>query len=105
MRVSLISVHSSRPPKAQPDCRPAAVKRHLERTLSSSDASGKFEEYTSRVANANLTNREARLVARDIAGEDIKWDWDLPRTKEGYYHYKSGVAVRTDAACSASSFD
>ena len=48
----------------------------------------------SKVAHANMTNREARLVAKDIAGSEVKWDWDLPRTKEGYYHYKGGVAVR-----------
>lgn len=47
----------------------------------------------SKVVNADLTNREARLVAKEIAGEEVKWDWDLPRTKEGYYHYQGGVAV------------
>lgn len=32
-------------------------------------------------------------MAKEVAGEEIKWDWDLPRTKEGYYHYQAGVAV------------
>ncbi|SCV70860.1 BQ2448_3622 [Microbotryum intermedium] len=67
------------------------VQRHLERTLSASEAKTKFDDYKSRVGEANLTNREARRVAKDVVGEEVKWDWDLPRTKEGYYHYKGGV--------------
>ncbi|KAK4703380.1 isocitrate lyase, partial [Phenoliferia sp. Uapishka_3] len=68
-----------------------AVKLHLERTLSASDASSKFATYKSRVANAFLSNREARFVAKEVVGEEVKWDWNLPRTKEGYYHYQGGV--------------
>lgn len=71
-----------------------AVQNHLERTLSASDASSKLAAYTARVAGAPITNREARVIAKEIAGSEVKWDWDLPRTKEGYYHYKGGVAVR-----------
>jgi isocitrate lyase len=72
----------------------AAVENHLKRTLSASDASSKFETYKQRVAGADLSNREARLVAKEIIGEDVQWDWDLPRTKEGYYHYQGGMQVR-----------
>ncbi|GAA5955579.1 hypothetical protein JCM8115_006795 [Rhodotorula mucilaginosa] len=68
-----------------------AVENHLKRTLSASDASAKFETYKQRVAGADLSNREARLVAKEIIGEDVQWDWDLPRTKEGYYHYQGGM--------------
>lgn len=32
-------------------------------------------------------------MAKEVVGTEVKWDWDLPRTKEGYYHYKGGVAV------------
>jgi len=41
--------------------------------------------------SAGLSNTEARLVARDILGTDIFWDWDLPRTREGYYHFTGGI--------------
>lgn len=72
-------------------CHLAAVKRYLERTASATDATDKFEAYQSAVAGANLTNREARKVARDIVGAEIAWDWELPRTREGYYRYQGGV--------------
>ncbi|KAK4057833.1 mitochondrial 2-methylisocitrate lyase [Microbotryomycetes sp. JL221] len=68
-----------------------AVKRHLERNLSTQEAESKFKQYESQVKDANLTNREARLIAKDIVGQEIQWDWDLPRTREGYYHYQGGV--------------
>ncbi|KAG9038853.1 hypothetical protein FRB95_014402 [Tulasnella sp. JGI-2019a] len=44
-----------------------------------------------RQESAEKSNSEARLIARDIIGRDVTWDWDLPRTREGYYHYKGGV--------------
>ncbi|GAA5959522.1 hypothetical protein JCM21900_004528 [Sporobolomyces salmonicolor] len=70
-----------------------AVERHFQRTLSSSDASSKFAEYKSRVAGEGIivSNREARVIAKEICGEEVAWDWDLPRTKEGYYHYRGGL--------------
>ncbi|KAJ7150208.1 isocitrate lyase [Mycena filopes] len=37
------------------------------------------------------SNSEAREVATDILGEPVFWDWDLPRTREGYYHVTGGT--------------
>ncbi|GAA5822114.1 hypothetical protein JCM3770_000414 [Rhodotorula araucariae] len=70
-----------------------AVERHLQRTHSASDASAKFEQYKARIEGASLSNREARTFAKEIVGEEVGWDWDLPRTKEGYYHYRGGMAA------------
>ncbi|KAL0951733.1 hypothetical protein HGRIS_008407 [Hohenbuehelia grisea] len=42
-------------------------------------------------ASSGKSNNEAREIAKDILGENVFWDWDLPRTKEGYYHYTGGV--------------
>lgn len=36
------------------------------------------------------SNFEARKVARSILGEDVFFDWDAPRTREGYYRLKGG---------------
>lgn len=33
----------------------------------------------------------ARDIAADIVGEPVFWDCDLPRTREGYYHYTGGI--------------
>jgi isocitrate lyase len=36
------------------------------------------------------SNTEARAIARGIIGVDIPWDWDSPRTREGYYRLQGG---------------
>ncbi|EON99310.1 putative isocitrate lyase protein [Phaeoacremonium minimum UCRPA7] len=36
------------------------------------------------------SNNEARAVARGVLGVDIFFDWDAPRTREGYYRLKGG---------------
>ena len=37
-----------------------------------------------------LSNSEARLLAKEL-GVEIYWNWDAPRTFEGYYQIKGGV--------------
>ncbi|KAH9949397.1 isocitrate lyase [Amylocystis lapponica] len=44
-----------------------------------------------RAAAAGRSNAEARDVARDVVGAPVFWDWDVPKTREGYYHYTGGV--------------
>lgn len=36
------------------------------------------------------SNSEARTVARAVLGTDVFFDWDAPRTREGYYRLKGG---------------
>ncbi|KAJ8106117.1 hypothetical protein ONZ43_g7172 [Nemania bipapillata] len=36
------------------------------------------------------SNPEARAIAHGILGTDIFFDWDAPRTREGYYRLKGG---------------
>ncbi|KAI6048006.1 isocitrate lyase and phosphorylmutase [Pisolithus marmoratus] len=49
-----------------------------------------FEHYESLVSGKS--NTEARKVARDILGREVRWDWDAPRTPEGYYRLVPGLA-------------
>ncbi|KAH9997779.1 isocitrate lyase and phosphorylmutase [Russula compacta] len=44
-----------------------------------------------REAATGKSNTEARDVAADILGAQVDWDWDLPRTREGYYHTTGGI--------------
>ncbi len=37
------------------------------------------------------SNTEARAIARGIVGKDVFWDWDNPRTREGYYRMQGGI--------------
>ncbi|KAI9849951.1 MAG: isocitrate lyase 1 [Sclerophora amabilis] len=43
-------------------------------------------------------NAEARAIAKGITGVDIHWDWDSPRTREGFYRYKGGCQCAVNRA-------
>lgn len=51
---------------------------------------GMAEQYCRAVEGKQLSNAEARAIARGILGRDIYFDWDAPRTREGYYRLKGG---------------
>ncbi|KAF8273026.1 isocitrate lyase and phosphorylmutase [Lactarius quietus] len=53
-----------------------------------------LEQY--REVASRKSNTEARNIAASIVGSEIDWDWDSPRTREGYYHTTGGI----DAAVS-----
>lgn len=44
------------------------------------------------------SNKEARAIARGILGRDIFFDWDAPRTREGYYRYQGGCQCAVNRA-------
>lgn len=44
--------------------------------------------YLKEVKGKSLT--EARALARSILGADVFFDWDAPRTREGFYRLKGG---------------
>ncbi|OOF95100.1 hypothetical protein ASPCADRAFT_207648 [Aspergillus carbonarius ITEM 5010] len=44
------------------------------------------------------SNREARELAKSITGVDIYWDWDAPRTREGFYRYQGGTQCAVNRA-------
>lgn len=48
-------------------------------------------------ANGKL-NSEARAIAKGLTGVDIFWDWDAPRTREGYYRYQGGCECAINRA-------
>ncbi|KAG9124536.1 hypothetical protein FRC07_011247 [Ceratobasidium sp. 392] len=54
-----------------------------------SDKTGALEKF--REQSVGLSINDARYLAKDILGEHVLWDWDLPRTREGYYHFMGGV--------------
>ncbi|KAG9313981.1 isocitrate lyase [Chiua virens] len=67
-----------------------AVKTAIHAAPSISSPGSVFEHYKSRVAGKS--NSESRKVAKEILGTDIFWDWDLPRTPEGYHRLQAGLA-------------
>jgi isocitrate lyase len=44
------------------------------------------------------SNTEARALAKGITGVDIAWDWDSPRTREGYYRLQGGCGCAINRA-------
>lgn len=56
-----------------------------------SNASG-IEAYKQKVSGG-VSNATARAAAKEVFGESgvPVWDWEAPRTKEGYYHFTGGI--------------
>jgi len=44
------------------------------------------------------SNTEARAIAKGITGVDIPFNWESPRTREGYYRIKGGCGCAINRA-------
>lgn len=51
-----------------------------------------------RAAAKGKPNSECRAIAKGITGVDIHWDWDAPRTREGYYRLQGGCQCAINRA-------
>lgn len=49
-------------------------------------------------ASEGKSNGESRAIARGIIGAEIHWDWDSPRTREGFYRYQGGTQCAVNRA-------
>ncbi|KAL8668158.1 MAG: hypothetical protein Q9202_000136 [Teloschistes flavicans] len=49
---------------------------------------GLVKEYLAAVKGKS--NAESRAIAKGLTGVDVHWDWDSPRTREGFYRYQGG---------------
>ncbi|KAK5098960.1 isocitrate lyase 1 [Exophiala xenobiotica] len=49
-------------------------------------------------ASKSKSNSECRAIAKGITGADIHWDWDAPRTREGYYRLQGGCQCAINRA-------
>ncbi|KAJ5729906.1 Isocitrate lyase [Penicillium malachiteum] len=50
------------------------------------------------------SNGEARAIAKAITGVDIYFNWDAPRTREGFYRYKGGTQCAVNRAIAYAPF-
>lgn len=70
-----------------------AVEAHLK--LESIDAS----EYKSKVAaDRNMSLSKRKRLAEQYAKSPVRWSCDVPRTREGFYHYRAGLPAATKRA-------
>ncbi|KAI4100075.1 MAG: hypothetical protein L6R37_005673 [Teloschistes peruensis] len=73
-----------------------AVIRHLQLENA---PTGKIEEYTTRVSHdRNLSLSRRRTLANEYTQTRVFFSWDIPRTREGFYHYKAGLGAATKRA-------
>jgi isocitrate lyase len=61
-----------------------------------SDKAGLKKDYITKAKRKS--NLEARAIARQILGQDIFFDWDAPRTREGYFRLKGGCDCAVNRA-------
>ena len=68
-------------------------------------AERKIDEYESNVvADRNMPISARRRLAAEKMGEPVKFDWDAPRTREGFYHYRAGLKAATKRAIAFGSY-
>ena len=48
--------------------------------------------------NRNMPLHKRRKLAADAAGSPVTFNWDIPRTREGFYHYRAGLPAATKRA-------
>ncbi|EJT68715.1 isocitrate lyase [Gaeumannomyces tritici R3-111a-1] len=70
----------------------AGLKRFDDAVVDALRAKGKGsqEELQYRRAAKGKSNAEARAIARQMGAGDIFFDWDAPRTREGYFRLQGG---------------
>ncbi|QIW99969.1 hypothetical protein AMS68_005487 [Peltaster fructicola] len=83
----------------------AWVKKHKlvtfdEAAVAHIEAAGKdASAYTNEVqSKRNTPIHQRRKIAAGIAGSAVTWSWDIPRTREGFYHYRAGLPAATKRA-------
>lgn len=49
-------------------------------------------------ADGNIGINRRRQLANSVVSKPISWNWDVPRTREGFYHYRAGMQAATKRA-------
>jgi isocitrate lyase len=70
-----------------------AVTAELQRKGTDASKIAKWQQ-----KSTHLGNDDARALAKAEFGVDIFWDWDRPRTREGFYRYQGGTACAINRA-------
>ncbi|CAG7882934.1 hypothetical protein IGI04_012163 [Brassica rapa subsp. trilocularis] len=72
-----------------------AVVEALNRmNLNENEKSRRVNEWLSHARYENcLSNEQGRELAAKLGVADLFWDWDLPRTREGFYRFQGSVTA------------
>jgi isocitrate lyase len=74
----------------------SAVVQHLEKEGASRSTVDAYLNETKK--NPNLSLLKRRKVAEQYTKSPVYFNWDIPRTREGFYHYKAGMKAATKRA-------
>ena len=59
----------------------------------------KVDDYSAQIINQrNLPLSRRRALAEQYTKSPVFFSWDIPRTREGFYHYKAGIPAATKRA-------
>jgi len=59
----------------------------------------RIDAYLSKVeTNRDMSLNERRKLAAQYTQKPVFFSWDIPRTREGFYHYKAGIPAATKRA-------
>lgn len=68
-----------------------AIKRM---NLNENEKNQRLNEWLTHARYENcLSNEQGRVLAAKLGVTDLFWDWDLPRTREGFYRFQGSVAA------------
>jgi isocitrate lyase len=57
-----------------------------------------YQKYAAVATSYGTSLKDKRRVAKEILGEDVVFDWELSRSKEGQYMWKPSVKTITERA-------
>ncbi|KAL5339604.1 isocitrate lyase [Aspergillus crustosus] len=73
-----------------------AVDAHLEAEGAPQAAREAYKKHVKE--NPDLSISRRRVLASDYTKQPVVWSWDIPRTREGFYHYRAGFPAATKRA-------
>jgi isocitrate lyase len=73
-----------------------AVAEAINASSAVSNKSAIIQKY--RAAAKGKSNAESRVIAKSVTGLDVYFNWDSPRTREGYYRYQGGCECAINRA-------
>ncbi|MCJ1233235.1 hypothetical protein MMC14_001190 [Varicellaria rhodocarpa] len=73
-----------------------AVVKHLQCEQASQDRIDSYMSKTKEQRNLSLSRR--RIISADFTRKPVFFSWDIPRTREGYYHYRGGLPAAVKRA-------
>lgn len=72
-----------------------AAVAHLTAEGASNENIQKYQSKVRDNRNLGLASRRALAASLTPGGKEVFFNWDTPRTREGFYHYKAGMEAAT----------